>query len=53
MYLKLSVLTIDKDGVLWVDANDLYNKTEKWDTYKDFFQFLIEEEMADYMPASI
>ena len=45
--------TLDKDGVLWVDANDLYNKTEKWDTYKDFFQFLIEEEMADYMPASI
>lgn len=38
--------TMKTSQVLWIDSNNIENISEKWDSYAQFFQYLLDEEQA-------
>ncbi|WP_209304399.1 MULTISPECIES: SMI1/KNR4 family protein [unclassified Neisseria] len=39
--------TQEGSSVLWVDSNNIENISEKWNSYTEFFQYLLEEELSE------
>lgn len=37
--------TIKTSHVLWIDSNNIENVFEKWESYAQFFQYLLDEEL--------